>query len=48
MLVSQVFVSSNLIREFLSRLDAFHHHLTNREIHDKVARETSPFVDGTL
>jgi hypothetical protein len=50
--VSQVFVSWNLIREFLSMLNALHHglhrHLTNREIRDKVARETSPFVGGTL
>jgi hypothetical protein len=46
--VSLIFVSWNLIREFLSRVDALHHDLTNREIDDKVARETSPFVDGTL
>jgi hypothetical protein len=31
-----------------SRLYALHHHLTNRGIHDKVARETSPFVGGTV
>jgi len=47
-LASLIFVSWNLIREFLNRLDALHHHLTNREMHDKVARETSPFVGGTL
>ena len=45
---SLIFVNWNLIREFLSRLDALHPHLTDREIHDKVARETSPIVGGTL
>jgi hypothetical protein len=47
-LVSLIFVSWNLIREFLSRLNALHHHLANPEIHCKPACETSPFDSGTL